>query len=327
MTDQRHRPLLSALRRGPLASPWRNRRSTSHVGSGRSALSLALCVGLLAAAAGCGNGARGSGTQNVRPVAAGVRYRSDTVDELVRVGGGRLHVRCVGSGPTTVVLISGFNDGGDSWGNIEPALSEQARVCSYARFGTGTSDAASSIQTFETSAADLHSLLVAIGQPGPFVVVGHSYGGGEAVTFASQYRSEVEGLVLLDATPVGWLAAGCAVPDDGSEWAASFRDGCPDRTDPTDNGEWLDEVGAFAALDTIDSLGALPLAVVTAADHPFPGLAPSATAQLNKVWDDGQDRWLALSSNAHLVTVDETGHYIQNDRPDVALTQIEGLLR
>ena len=60
-----------------------------------------------------------------------------TVDELVRVGGGRLHVRCVGAGDTTVVLIAGFNDGGDNWDRIEPALSRRARVCSYARFGTG----------------------------------------------------------------------------------------------------------------------------------------------------------------------------------------------
>ena len=49
-----------------------------------------------------------------------------TVDELVGVDGGRLHVRCVGAGDTTVVLIAGFNDGGDNWGRIVPALSRRA---------------------------------------------------------------------------------------------------------------------------------------------------------------------------------------------------------
>lgn len=283
-------------------------------------------VGLMSSTTACVAVSNSSGRPSASTLPASSRRPSKVVDERVRVEDGRLHVRCVGAGPTTVLLIAGFNDGGDNWGEIEPGLSRQARVCSYARFGTGTSDPPTRPQTFATSAADLHALLKAIGEPGPYLVVGHSYGGGQAVTFASQYRSEVIGVALLDATPVGWIAAGCAVPDDGSEWAASFRDGCPDRTEPADNPEWLDEVAAFAALDTIDSLGALPLAVVTAAHHPFPGLAPTATARLNEVWDGGQDRWLSLSSDAHLVTVENTGHFIQLDRPDVALSQIRGLL-
>ena len=73
--------------------------------------------------------------------------------------------------------------------------------------GTGPSDPPTRTQTFATSAQTLHALLAAIGQQGPHVVVGHSYGGGEAVTFASRYRREVVGLVLLDATPPGWVAA------------------------------------------------------------------------------------------------------------------------
>ena len=56
-----------------------------------------------------------------------------------------------------------------------------------------------------------------------------------------------------------------------------------------------------SAVSAIESLGALPLAVVTAADHPVPGLASAATARLNEVWDDGQEGWLSLSSDAHLV--------------------------
>ena len=168
--------------------------------------------------------------------------RPHTVDELVDVDGGRLHVRCVGAGDTTVVLIAGFNDGGDNWGRIEPALSQRARVCSSARFGTGLSDPPTAPQTFATSARDLHTLLGQIGEPGPYVVVGHSYGGAQAVTFAAQYRDEVDGLLLLDATPPTWTAAGCAVPDDGSEAAADFIARCPDPAHPTDNPEQLDIV-------------------------------------------------------------------------------------
>ena len=109
------------------------------------------------------------------------------VDELVAIDSGRMHLRCNGSGDTTVLLIAGWGDGGESWGAIEPTLAERARVCSYARFGTGTSDPPSTTQTFETQATDLHELLEAAGEPGPYVIVGHSFGGAQAVTFTSQY--------------------------------------------------------------------------------------------------------------------------------------------
>ena len=49
------------------------------------------------------------------------------------------------------------------------------------------SDPAASVSTFRTEATDLHDLLHTIGESGPYVMVGHSFGGAEAVTFASQY--------------------------------------------------------------------------------------------------------------------------------------------
>jgi pimeloyl-ACP methyl ester carboxylesterase len=249
-----------------------------------------------------------------------------TVDELVDVGDGRLHIRCVGAGESTVILIAGFNDGGDNWGRITPALSAQTRVCSYARFGTGTSDPPTTPQTFATSARDLHALLDEIDEPGPYVVVGHSYGGAQAVTFTASYPAEVNGLLLLDATPPTWTAAGCAVPDDGSDAAADFVAHCPDPSAPTGNPEQLDVVAGFAEVAAIGSLGSVPLSIVTAAEHPFPGLDPIEATRLQDVWNQGQEHWTSLSSAAQLVTVNDTGHYIQLDRPDAVIAEVQKLL-
>jgi pimeloyl-ACP methyl ester carboxylesterase len=104
---------------------------------------------------------------------------STLVDELVAVHGARLHGQCDGAGPTTVVLIAGFNTGSDIWALIEPTASQRTRVCSYDRLGNGTSDAPPAPQTFATEAADLHALLQAAGEPGPYAIVGHSFRGPE----------------------------------------------------------------------------------------------------------------------------------------------------
>ena len=106
--------------------------------------------------------------------------------ELVQVGDGRLHVRCVGAGDTTVVLIAGFNDGGDNWGRIDPRpVPAQPGSAPTPASAPAPSDPPTTPQTFATSARDLHTLLAEIGEPGPYVVVGHSYGGAQAVTFAA----------------------------------------------------------------------------------------------------------------------------------------------
>ena len=248
------------------------------------------------------------------------------VDELVPVHGGRLHLHCDGAGPTTVVLIAGFNTSRDIWAAIEPTVSQATRVCSYDRFGVGTSDKPPAPQTFATEATDLHALLQAAGEPGPYVVVGHSFGGSEAVTFAATFPTEVRGLLLLDASPPTWNTAICAVPDDGSDTAHVFQSLCAEQSSPANNAEHLDAPTAFAGVATIKSLRARPMIVVTADHHSYPGLAASEEARLNDVWNAGQAHWVSLGSSAQLITVDHTSHNIQLDRPDVVLAKIHELL-
>jgi pimeloyl-ACP methyl ester carboxylesterase len=247
------------------------------------------------------------------------------VDELVEVGGARLHIRCSGAGDATVVLIAGLGDDGASWGAIEPAVAQSARVCSYAHFGTGTSDPAPGSQTFSTRANDLQALLRAVGERGPYLLVGHSFGGSEAVMFASMFPGDVTGVVLLDASPVTWNTAICAVGDDGSQAAASYQELCASLSDSAGNAEQLDGPAAFAEVAEVDSLGDLPMIIATAAEHPW-GLTPSENDRLNEEWNAGQDHWGSLSSAAQLVPVDNTGHYIQVDQPDAVIEQIEALL-
>ena len=249
-----------------------------------------------------------------------------TIDELVGAEGARVHVRCVGEGDTTVVLIAGFGGDTTGWANVEPAIAARARVCSYDRPGTGTSDPATATATFTTEATDLHDLLRTIGEPGPYVVVGQSFGGAEAVMFAALYADEVSGLALVDASPTTWPAALCSVPDDGSEAAATVLGICAGFL-PTGNSERLDVVAAFAEVSNVVSLGSLPMAVITAVDRELPsGLAASEVARLTEAWNQGQQSWAALSTTAHVVTVDHTGHHIEIDQPAVVIDEITRLL-
>jgi pimeloyl-ACP methyl ester carboxylesterase len=238
-----------------------------------------------------------------------------------------MHIRCIGEGTTTVVLIPGFNGGAEGWATVETAVAPRARVCSYERPGTGTSDPPTADETFTTQATDLHALLETVGEPGPYVVVGHSFGGAEAVTFASLFADEVTGIVLVDASPTSWPDAICAVPDDGTDAAAMLRTLCTVAFTPAGNSERLAVVAAFAQVAGITSLGSVPIAVVTAAVRELPaGLADSEVTRLNQAWNQGQQAWAALSTASHVVTVDHTGHHIEIDQPGVVIDEITHLL-
>ena len=252
---------------------------------------------------------------------------TETIDQLVSAESAQVHVRCVGQGDTTVVLIAGFGGDTTGWVKVEPAIATRARVCSYDRPGTGTSGPATSTTTFLTQATELREVLSTIGEPGPYLVVGHSFGGAEAVTFASLFADEVIGVVLIDAPPTTWPAALCAVPDDGSEAAAMVHGTCTDSFLPTGNGEHLDVFTAFAKATDVVTLGSIPMTVISAVVRTLPeGLAASEVVRLTHAWDDGQQQWARLSTVSHVVPVENTGHHIELDHPDIIIDQITSLL-
>ena len=121
--------------------------------------------------------------------------------QLVDVGDHRLRIDCTGVGSPTVVLESGLGESSFYWARISAAVATSTRVCVYDRAGRGWSEAAPAPQDGLAVAADLHTLLSKSGNPGPYVLVGHSSGGVYVRIFAAKYPDEVAGMVLLDAQP------------------------------------------------------------------------------------------------------------------------------
>ena len=121
---------------------------------------------------------------------------------LVDIGGWRLHLNCTGragTGNPTVILEAGAGDFSVEWSLVQPEVTRFARVCSYDRAGDGWSDLGPHPRTFHQIAYELHTLLERAGEPPPFVLVGHSYGGWLVRLYQSMYPAEVVGLVLVEA--------------------------------------------------------------------------------------------------------------------------------
>ena len=121
---------------------------------------------------------------------------------LVDIGGWRLHLNCTGQASATqptVILEAGIGDFSVEWSLVQPKVAQFARVCSYDRADDGWSDLGPRPRTLHQIVYELHTLLDKAGEPGPYVLVGHSYGGWLVRLYQMSYPSEVAGLVLVEA--------------------------------------------------------------------------------------------------------------------------------
>ena len=93
-----------------------------------------------------------------------------------------------------------------SWLLVQPTIAQLTRVCSYDRAGFGWSDRGPLPRTAGRVADELRVLLDRAQIPPPYVVVGHSYGGLVMRIFATKFRSDTVGMVLVDpAHPEDWV--------------------------------------------------------------------------------------------------------------------------
>jgi len=106
-----------------------------------------------------------------------------------------------GAGPL-VVFEAGMSAPAASWVHTQREVSARARTLSYDRAGYGGSDVDPHDRTLERIVDDLTSLLDALAETAPVVLVGHSWGGPIIRLFADRHSERVAGLVFVDASLV-----------------------------------------------------------------------------------------------------------------------------
>jgi len=273
--------------------------------------------------------------------------------QLVDTGGYRMHINCAGQGTPTVVLDSGLGDSYISWHKVQPQIEQFTRVCSYDRAGLGYSDSSLRPRTSKDIAEELHLLLHNARIPGPLVVVGHSMGGYDVRLYASLYRSEVVGMVLVDAShPEQRERFPAALNDMDATWERelefmefSMPFGLPrllgfcgsdaevraSECNFHSAREGVAELKAFPQSATqtamTGSLGDLPLEVLSHdPDKPQPDLPEDLVKPTNDAWEKMQEELAQLSTRGTQVIAKNSGHYVQLDRPDLVIEAVHHVL-
>jgi pimeloyl-ACP methyl ester carboxylesterase len=304
--------------------------------------SLAVVTALLGA--GCAQGGDEPSPANTGDASG----TSDTADEIARsseqidIGGRSLHMECWGeqvAGEPTVLLITGQGPTTSSWELMASEFAADGHhLCAYDRAGVGGSDPPpEASRTTEDQATDLVALLDAADLQEPVVLAAHSLGSHPAVGLVARAPERVAGVVLVDPLPPRVSAAQRAAlppekPDESRELADERRFLTEVLFDPAQNPEHLllsacDEEVATLLDEPGPIFGDLPTVVLRGpGPPPLPGLPDSYHAATEAAFDDGFREFAAESTRGTLIEVEDTGHNIQDDQPEVVMDAIRDVM-
>jgi len=116
--------------------------------------------------------------------------------------GARLHLLAMGEAGPSVILDAGIGASSLSWSVVQAQAARFARVYAYDRAGYGWSEPPreeDGPRIASRLAAELRALLRAAEVPGPYILVGHSFGGYVVRVYAERWPVEVAGLVMVDS--------------------------------------------------------------------------------------------------------------------------------
>ena len=122
------------------------------------------------------------------------------MEKIIMAAGTALRISDTLKGGTTVVLLHGYLESLEIWGDFMKELAMHYRVLAIDIPGMGISQVRGEVHTMEFLADVLKGVLDKQGVERCFVV-GHSMGGYVAEAFAAKYASMLQGLVLFHSTP------------------------------------------------------------------------------------------------------------------------------
>jgi pimeloyl-ACP methyl ester carboxylesterase len=256
-----------------------------------------------------------------------------------------LFYHCEGDREPTVIIEGGIGYSLPNWYPIQQALSSHMRTCVYDRAGYGMSHQGAGARTAGRIADELYILLKVAKIPGPYILVGHSFGGYVVQYFAKKNPQEVAGVVLVESShpdQVTRLANLDVIKNKEKRNIITGRETMTSGGKPRDaHSHWymlnsarkaiftqMDELKYFKeSAKMVRELGPLPdtpLAVITRSRHLLPTTENGHS--LEEEWRDMQRELVTLSTQGWQTIAPVSGHSIHIDAPDVLVDEVLKIL-
>jgi len=261
----------------------------------------------------------------------------NTIKGRIDVGGYCLSFEysgeCDGMGGPTVVLDAGLGMASDTWDYIWSDVTAFARAFRYDRAGLGQSDPGPYPRTSSLIVDELHTLLIKAKIPGPYLLAGHSFGGLNMQLYASRYSHEVVGLVLIDSSfpQIRSKLEALLPPETPNENAAlqEYRRYLPNVE--AYSSEKIDRPTSDEQVQASEIPNDLPLVALSSTlpllPPDFPSDFPPDLAKLimQRIQELAAE-FVSRSSRSTHIVAENSGHFIQIDRPDLVIDAIRQIV-
>jgi pimeloyl-ACP methyl ester carboxylesterase/aminoglycoside phosphotransferase (APT) family kinase protein len=292
------------------------------------------------------------------------------IGQMIDINGYKLHMIDSGSSnidskaTPTVILESGMGSTTFDWLLVYPEIAKFARIVTYDRAGYGWSDASPLPRTSANIVTELHTMLHKAGIPGPYILVGHSFGGINVRLFAATYPQDVVGIVLVDAVHKYVMDRIPQVFIHFKHWvycrlltaylgiSRIFSDFKLYYHRPVDTYKLMDKAhkntikyyhALFNQLNLITTsceqlkavhefLPNVPVVVITAGKQVIPAQGPCGSYtqdevdMINKTWFELQADLVTKSSESKQIIAEYSGHNIPYEQPEIIVDAVREMV-
>ena len=248
---------------------------------------------------------------------------------FINIGFQTMYVDCLGENKPTIIVDVGIAASSASWYKIAKELSKNTRICLYDRAGYGWSDSGRGERTTATIVHELKLLVKRAEIPGPYIIVGHSFGGFTARYFAAKFPENVTGLVLVDSSHPEQIYRLSALDNLGKKPLITGRKSIAPENFSEFEKKWYflnsSRKATFAQMAELKyfkqsayqvkhsgPLKDIPIAVLSRGISQLPELNG---VSLENEWQDMQKDLLNLSKNSWHSIIVNSGHNIHEEAP------------
>ncbi|WP_042153556.1 MULTISPECIES: alpha/beta fold hydrolase [unclassified Pseudoalteromonas] len=226
----------------------------------------------------------------------------------------------IGTGDINIIIESGVGMGVNYW---KPLLTKlkmlKHRVIIYSRAGNGSSTATIDV-SIQKSNNRLHALLKLLNVDRNIILVGHSYGGIHVREYATSYREQVIGLVLLDPSHEQFSKKLIQLDKDWVE-----RDDKKLNSLLAQSQEWkvLQKIYQNEQLKDKGSITKIPTVIVTSSKLGESDWWIGHSEKGKEIWRELHSSLIRHNPNSIHIVSNSTGHNIPIDSPNLVNIAIE----
>jgi len=257
--------------------------------------------------------------------------------KFINLGMHVMYIDCYGDKSPTVLIDVGIADSSANWYKLAKSLSKDVRTCVYDRAGYGWSDPGPGKRTTAQIVHELNMLLEFAEVPGPYVLVGHSFGGFTARYFAATHPNKIVGAVLVDSSHPDQIYRLSELDNVKNKppMKITRRELAPATMTEFEK-RWYSlnssRKAVFAQMNELKyfkqsayevkhsgPMSDIPLAILTRGKSQLPEING---VSLESAWLDMQKDLLKLSKNSWQAIIKDSSHNIYKDAPEEVISNI-----